>query len=149
MMKALTRLIATLMHWSLILLLTGVGCGGPANIAPVSGVVTLDGKPVEGARINTQPIRQAESIEAGVGSFAVTDAEGRYSLELVTPSVPGAVVGEHVVKIKKQKTRYMEGREDAPVLERSQLPKAALDGSLRLVVPPDGSDAADFHLNSM
>lgn len=127
--------------------LIAAGCGPKQPVAPVSGVVTLDGAPLEGARINTQPISQSDTTP-GVGSFGVTDAEGRYTLELVSPAMPGAVIGEHVVRIKKQKLRYLAGREDAPIAERSTLPSEALDGSLRISVPPTGLDSADFDLKS-
>lgn len=135
------------MCWCVFALLAA-GCGPDQQVAPVSGVITLDGVPLEGARINTQPLAQADDTSPGVGSFGVTDADGRYSLELVTPPTPGAVVGEHVVRIKKQQLRYVEGREDAPIAQRSVLPAEAIDGSLRLTVPPAGLDDGDFDLRS-
>jgi hypothetical protein len=125
-----------------------VGCDEGVKIAPVSGRVTLDGVPLEGARINTQPVSQAGEPSVGVGSFAVTDAEGRYHLELVTPPRPGAVIGEHSVLIKLPQTRYVAGREDAPIVGLSVLPPEALDGSICLNVPQGGLDKADFDLRS-
>lgn len=125
-----------------------VGCGDELKIAPVSGRVTLDGAPLEGARINTQPRSQTGEPTVGVGSFAVTDVQGRYNLELVSPPRVGAVIGEHSVLIKMPQTRYVAGREDAPVVGISVLPPEALDGSLRLSVPEEGLQTADFDLRS-
>ena len=71
---------------------SGCGPGGPV-IAPVSGVVTLDGKPVEGAAVGF--------VAVGDGPVAngTTDAEGRYTLTCMNQS--GAVVGEYRVIVSK------------------------------------------------
>jgi hypothetical protein len=57
-----------------------IGCGG-VKYVPVSGVVTLDGKPLANAMVLFQPIGD----QGGVGSTAKTDSEGRYKLEASTP----------------------------------------------------------------
>ncbi|MEQ8847426.1 carboxypeptidase-like regulatory domain-containing protein [Botrimarina sp.] len=139
---------ATLAGAAGLLALVAAGCGDSRSVAPVSGVVTLDGAPLAGARVNTQPISPTDAPDAGVGSFAVTDDTGHYELELVSPPRPGAVVGTHVVRIKKLNDRYVAGREDAPLRGPSQLPAEAFDGSLRLTVPAEGTDQADFALES-
>lgn len=76
-----------------------VGCGerGP-QLAPISGVVTLDGEPLANAVINFQPVASASGANPGVGSSARTDSEGRFVLETIDGK-PGAVVGPHKVKI--------------------------------------------------
>jgi len=125
-----------------------VGCGGDESVVPVSGTIRLDGEPLAGARINTQPIGSRDGGNPGIGSFAVTGDDGHYELELTQPAQPGAVVGTHRVRIKKQKAVYSEGRDDAPTYQATPLPRAASDGSLRLVVPPGGRDDADFDLTT-
>ncbi len=120
----------------------------PYEVAPVSGIVTLDGEPLGGATINCQPIAGKGAMSPGPGSFAVTDETGAYSLELVNPAKPGAVVGRHRVSISKVEQSYAEGREDAPDLVRTALPPAARDGSLTLTVPAEGTESADFALTS-
>jgi hypothetical protein len=132
-----------------MLLATAIGCGpgGPA-VAPVSGVITLDGKPLAGARINTQPIAKGNATDIGVGSFAVTDDAGRYALELVDPARPGAIVGSHVVRIRHSVAQYRAGREDAPTYQGADLPRSASDGSLTLDVPKQGRADANFDLQS-
>lgn len=129
----------------LLALVSVTGCGGGPEIAPVSGVITVNGEPLAGARINTQPRAIGEGVGAGIGSFAVTDEQGRYRLELTQPPKPGAVVGTHTVRIKSQKASYKPGMDDAPTYEAAaQLPPRATDGSLTLEVPPGGTKAANF-----
>src|SRR6185369_10317424 len=77
------------------LLLTLAGCGS-GQFAPVSGTVTLDGKPLANAAVNFQPV---ESKDSGLASAGKTDASGRYSLRVVMNNASGAVVGKHRVSI--------------------------------------------------
>lgn len=72
------------------LLLAGCGDAGP-EVAPVYGVVTLDGAPLAGADVTFTP-------ESGRPSYAVTDDEGEYHLAY-KPGVDGAVLGRHSVQI--------------------------------------------------
>jgi hypothetical protein len=68
-----------------------VGCGG-SGVAPVSGHVTLDGRPLEHADITFQP---DGSQRPSVGR---TEADGRYELAYKRGE-PGALVGNHTVRI--------------------------------------------------
>ena len=83
-------------YWqlSVVLLFTLViGCGGSdLDVAPVEGIVTLDGKPVGQAGIIFQP-------KLGPVSTGVTDAEGHF--RLMTGKVDGALVGEHRIVVSK------------------------------------------------
>lgn len=60
-----------------MLLLVGTGCGGDEyaelGLVPVSGVVTLDGAPLAGAKVSFESEDKRQSI-------GVTDAAGRYEL---------------------------------------------------------------------
>lgn len=69
------------------------GCadGGP-ELAPVSGRVTLDGRPLENARVTFQP------DGAKRPSYGDTDADGRYLL-VHKRGEGGALVGKHTVVI--------------------------------------------------
>lgn len=139
-----TVVVTTLFMCGLI-----VGCNRPDyELAPVSGVVTLDGQPLAEALVITQPIAKAGSINPGPGSFGKTNEQGQFSLELVYPATPGAIVGEHRVRINKVTTVYQRGREDAPVSVRNPLPRSATDGSIDLNVPPEGTDQVQFDLRS-
>jgi hypothetical protein len=130
----------------LLLLLTG--CGGPKyQTAPVSGRVTLDGRPMANAHVSFQPTAQGNP-NPGPGSFGVTDADGHFRLQTIQPRQDGAVVGSHVVRIVPY--RPNEGlKDDDTVRPRDpSLPPQADDGSLRFAVSPDGTDRADFALTS-
>jgi len=78
-------------------MICGVGCGdrGPA-VAPVSGLVTLDGTPVEGAMVFFEP------VAGGRSSTAMTDATGAFSLKY-SAEQKGALVGDHVVRVTKSR----------------------------------------------
>jgi hypothetical protein len=65
------------------------------NLAPVSGVVTVNGAPVEKAGVLFMP-------QSGPFASGTTDAEGKFTL--ATANRPGALVGEHRVAISKTQT---------------------------------------------
>jgi hypothetical protein len=146
-------------------LLYCVGCSESLPVAPVSGTITFEGRPLAGAGITTQPIAR-DSPNPGAGSFGVTDEEGRYELELVKPARKGAIIGEHRVMIEKPARPAAKGPSNVSVEGDVQVwvddprsnsnrapakddwPHRFTDGSLRLTVPPDGTDSADFHLTN-
>jgi hypothetical protein len=82
--------------------LTGPGCGG--GKVKVSGVVTLDGQPVEGAVVAFIP------VDPGKGQMAhgTTDKEGVFNLSTSRPN-DGAVPGEYKVTVT-----YAEGATAPP-----------------------------------
>ena len=77
----------------LLLVAVFAGCGqsGP-QVAPVSGQVTLDGRPLVNADVSFQPDGSQRA------SSGRTDADGRYQL-MFKRGQPGAIVGEHTVRI--------------------------------------------------
>ena len=83
-----------------LLLLTACGCGrgNYPEVATVTGAVTLDGKPLEGAEITFAPTD-------GRASSGRTDARGQYALSY-TKNIRGAVLGEHRVMIRKVIENY-------------------------------------------
>jgi hypothetical protein len=73
-----------------------VGCNRSGlNLAPVEGVVTQNGAPVEGAGVLFLP-------EKGPMAMGTTDTSGKFTL--MTANYPGALVGKHRVTISKTKT---------------------------------------------
>src|SRR2546423_8011399 len=81
------------------------GCGGSEKIVPVSGVVKLNGQPLANAHVSFQPTASGNNPKAGVGSYGVTDASGKYWLKTADTDSTGAVVGTHRVEINlKQET---------------------------------------------
>lgn len=77
-------------------LIATAGCGRPSSIAlaPCSGVVTLDGKPLEGWYVSFHP--DAERSTRGPASMGLTDAAGVFRM-WAAGKRDGAVVGQHRV----------------------------------------------------
>lgn len=73
------------------------GCGRGSNTAPVSGLVTLDGKPIAGAAVLFMP------VEGGVPGRAATKDDGTFSLTTFKDD-DGALVGRHRVAVSKVET---------------------------------------------
>ena len=82
-MTSLGRLITALFVSTVLPVISGCG-SSDLELAEVSGVVTLDGQPVAGAVVNTQPIPASAVPSPGPGSFGRTDEQGRFTLELVS-----------------------------------------------------------------
>ena len=66
-------------------------------MTPVTGVVTLDGKPVEGAAVMFMP------KAGGRPATGTTDDKGRFELQTETAG-DGALLGEHTVTVTLQET---------------------------------------------
>jgi hypothetical protein len=134
-------------HWSFALL---VGCSSSVKIAPVSGRVTLDGKPLAGVHVSFQPIAKAGDVNPGGGSYAVTDADGKFTLLLVEGEQPGAVIGKHRVEI----TARSEPIPANVDLAKRPAPKVFVPekygrkSELTFEVPAGGTKEANFELKS-
>jgi hypothetical protein len=139
--------------------LCDAGCSSKQSIAPVAGTITVDGSPLADATITTQPI-STHSRNPGSGSFGHTDAQGHFALELVKPPIQGAIIAEHRVMITpggrgattaivKRSADGAESWSDDPrgnlAVTDKKWPAHFTDGSLRLVVPPEGN--TDVHLD--
>ncbi|MEO2047426.1 MAG: carboxypeptidase-like regulatory domain-containing protein [Pirellulales bacterium] len=136
-------------HWLILAVVLAVGmtgCDSGPQVAPVEGTVLLDGEPLVGASVNTQPLGTSSNPNPGAGSFGTTDEQGHYNLELVDPPIAGAVLGEHRVTItRKDKDNYSSS--DKFVLPQGiPWPVRYGDGSLRLTVTPEGNIEANFDL---
>ena len=80
--------------------LSGCGTDGP-ELAEVTGVVTVDGKPVPGAVLTFVP------TEGGSPSYGGTDTNGKYRL-MFTDTKYGAMIGVHEVEIATNKLSASE-----------------------------------------
>jgi len=74
------------------------GCGD-SSIAPVSGTVTLDGKPVPNLRMVFSPEPIGDNYAVGPFSTGKTDADGKFTLE-TRYGDQGAFVGKHKVSFE-------------------------------------------------
>jgi hypothetical protein len=126
---------------SVIAALTLIAAGCAGGTAKVSGVVSLDGHPVEGATVSFTP---ASGDGSGVGgSYGKTNAEGKYSLRTVNGDHPGAAVGKHKVTISLSK-----GDPNNPEGDAKEVIPARYNSKSELTydVPPGGTDKANFEL---
>ena len=122
------------------LLCFAVGCGGSGpELAPVTGVVTLDGKPVEGKLVSFTPMTFTPNTESGRSSVGFTDKDGRYEL-YYTAQKKGALITEHSVTIATPEGVYPPVPENIPR-------KYRIDTELTAVVE-DTDNVIDFPLES-
>jgi hypothetical protein len=93
--------VSVLLSVGLAVLIGVSGCGGETREGPqtvkVTGTVTLDGDPVEGAHVSFRPRTQ------GPPAFAVTDKRGRYQLMTFDPG-DGAIAGKYDIFVEKEVT---------------------------------------------
>lgn len=141
------------------------GCNSsPYALAPVAGLVTLDGKPLAGAAVEFQP-SDPGNVNPGPGSSATTGEDGRYTLQVVGGKA-GAVVGPHRVTVSKlaaaapkRAARGLpeKGGAPAPDAGASEQDAPQLDlvparynraTTLKFDVPAGGSQSVDFALTS-
>jgi hypothetical protein len=128
------------------------GCGGSNEfgVAPVSGRVTMDGKPLAEARVGFQPdFTAATGNQAGSDAFGVTDAEGRYTLELVLGG-EGASVGRNRVSISTYHGVEDPATGQGKVLAPETVPEKyrGRTSTLTFDVPSAGTTEANFDLTS-
>ena len=141
-------------HWLIgVALLPVLGCtqAGP-KIVPVSGVVTLNGKPLANATVTFAPVApDGENNAAGDSSIGKTNANGEYTLT-TSRGVAGAIVGKHRVRVTlmaaqpnpESDERFPRGamRDKIPVRYNGAEPVLSWE------VKPDGPNKADFALTS-
>lgn len=148
----MTALCRSSVAWILLAaLVTGCG-GGKYRFAHVAGQVTLDGNPIQDARVSFEPIGSKEVPEPGPGSMGVTDLSGRF--HLAVPGLRGriarrgAVVGPHRVYIS---TLYQESNNRGGFIttRAEEIPSQYnLDSKIEFSVPAEGTTSADFRLTS-
>jgi hypothetical protein len=132
------------------------GCGkakGPETF-PVTGAVTMDGKPVAEAMIQFTPA--SASAEGGIaagmaGAQARTDAEGRYAMSIMLDqgktTKPGLPAGDYIVSV--QKLEFPGGAASATSPPHNVLPAkyaTAQTSPLKATVKANGENHFDFPL---
>ena len=91
-------LIAVALSATFLVAMTGCGNG---NLAPVSGTVTYDGKPVPGLRVVFSPETIGDDYAVGPYSKGVTDENGRFTLA-TRHKDEGAFIGKHKLAFQYQ-----------------------------------------------
>lgn len=130
-----------------------LGCSGNEEfkVAPVSGTVTLNGKPLKDATVTFQPMGLEKDL--GPSSFGKTDAEGHYSLEVMTDGRTGAVIGQHKVLITLESDENQHDYEN-PDVNGAKNPNRKIpvrynrESELTADVPAEGNEKLDFALKS-
>lgn len=119
-----------------------IGCGGGGNNPPlgeVSGHITLNGEALDGATVEFIP-------ESGRPSIGVTDAAGLYTLQFKADT-PGALVGNHSVRITSQRSASGgEGAEEFVAARSETVPAEYNDKTTLKVEVTSGSNKHDFNL---
>ncbi len=136
----MTRAVVLLAALSLTLF-PFLGCGrGAPSLGKVSGTVTLDGEPLPLAKIEFQPKETGKSP-----SYARTDEAGNYTL-MYSVDLPGALPGEHTVRIT---TYRQEHQEIGPPKEFPERLPARYNSETDLTREvTSGSQTIDFELES-
>lgn len=129
---------------ALALALSLNGCGGNPDLpdlSQVKGTVTLDGNPLDGARVEFVP-------EKGRGSSGVTDADGKYVL-YYSGANTGALTGKHNVMITSAREQS-GGEGDQPLVEgrNELLPPRYNENSTLTKEVKAGENTIDFTLTS-
>ena len=94
-----------------VLLLLGLtGCGGRKTVAEVSGLVTVDGTPLDNGAITFYPVAGG-SVKAAQSAGATIGAEGRYQAEIAPGRYRVEITSSRVIGQRK----VYEGMADSPL----------------------------------
>lgn len=124
-----------------------LGCGG-GNLPPtvaVTGTVTLDGKPVEGASVNF--LSDAGSITAS----GKTDASGKFQLKTTvgSQSVDGAILGRHQVAVVKTESEGQSISDPKEMMSKmAENPAITSDFKVKNIIPTKYSNPTQSGLTA-
>jgi hypothetical protein len=122
------------------------GCGGGPKPVPVSGLVTLDNKPLANATLQFVPVSGSSDTAYQVSSVGTTGEDGRYTLVLNSDAnSKGAVAGKYKVIIT---VGAPTGTETKHTFHKQLPEKYNRKTELECDVPPAGRDDANFSLSS-
>jgi hypothetical protein len=104
---------------------TNLGCSrSPYELTPVTGKITVDGKPLSQAKVMFAPVEIGESINPGKPAFGLLEDDGSFTLTTYERN-DGAIVGEHWVSIVKlsAKSTLVNHPSNEPQFNRLTLPQ--------------------------
>ncbi len=124
-----------------------IGCGKKFPLVPVSGTVTIKGKPLADHQIG---FVAADPMAAGLGATGITDAQGRYTMTSTTGKA-GCPAGLCQVYIQwnlpeSVKEDMAKSTKPIPIHVPVELPPNASNGSLTFDVPATGTQSANIDL---
>ena len=125
-----------------LLLATGCGNSGP-EVGIVTGTITLDGSPLEGANVEFQPL-----FSEGSPSYCLdkTDENGYYEMGY-TSDRSGVLLGEFQVQISTMDDIKQPDGRNKRLPERVPEAYRGIDSELRFTVAK-GENTANFDLTS-
>ena len=133
-----------------IVTLAAMGCGKQSyRLAPVSGRVQWNGKPLAGAWVHFAPKASKDNLAPGPTAHGRTDRDGRFRLG-VDPGHPGAVVGVNRVFISSLEEGTADVRDAGGMKTiKDRIPSRYNQETILLFeVPAAGTSAADFDLKT-
>ena len=155
-----------------LLMVLALGCNnGQFPLAPISGTVTFDGEPLEGAEVVFAPMGKKNVVEVGPASVGYTDDQGRFTLKTVKGR-QGAVVTNHRVSVgfgeineaavaakveavtsknlsmPERKVIALEKKVRKSMMSKKSIPAAYNKNSKLTFVVSGPTEDANFYLNS-
>lgn len=118
--------------------LLAAGCGSSGPVLPVNGIVTLDGKPLDGAAVTFY----AEPGAAATGGTALTGTDGKFVI-LGAKGQNGLAPGKYKVTVSK--IRIQKGADLSP--DDPAAVGAVTDADLKNDLAPIYSDPAQTILS--
>ena len=129
-----------------------VGCGDKINAVPVSGRVTINGKPLANATVCTNPIAAKEGDKPGPGSTGITDENGEFVLRVqaTDAEMEGAVPGKvRLVILENGGAEPRASNDDsAGPRVRRKVPVEYRDGIATYDIPEEGTDAMNIDIET-
>ncbi|MDO5552493.1 MAG: carboxypeptidase-like regulatory domain-containing protein [Planctomycetia bacterium] len=114
---------------TILLVTAAIGCKKARVYVPVTGTLTLDGKPIAGATVSFLPVAPDGTAAAGR-----TDASGTFSLSSGPDA--GCVVGDYQVSCTKVETKNVPDPKAAGIINmktvatKNELPPKYADASV-------------------
>lgn len=112
------------------LFLISPGCGDGPALVPVTGKVTLDGEPLEGANLSFVPV---EGNKVSTPGADVTGPKGNFSMTYNGRS--GLSPGKYKVLISKTVEVESKGKDISPIFAKASFEKQLM-GLTKETIPP-------------
>jgi len=119
-----------------------LGCGGGANLAPLTGKVTFKGAPVTGGFLTFNPVGTGQP---GKPATAEVKEDGTYAAQTNTPG-DGALIGKHTVSYLPPEVKLPEGQKPDTKKNPPPPPYMGLTPKQSEVEVKSGSNTIDIEL---
>ncbi|MBA63776.1 MAG: hypothetical protein CMJ76_15585 [Planctomycetaceae bacterium] len=144
------------MHKKLVALLcvgvmiTIAGCGASNPLTtPITGTVTYDGEPLEGATVTLTPEAGSSGSRSASGT---TDASGNFTLTTVFTdgqNSPGAVGGSYTVRVSKHEITESTDQDQSNFDENEGDPSAAYQSQVMMMTEDSENSGPESLINDI